>query len=138
MSTKKIKKESSNSNAEQGQESKKNTLVPVLHEIECTCDNIFEVFSVYEEVVNDGFKESWVRCPECSLYHNVIEINRSMISKRLPHGKKLINLPDDKIPEQISAILLVFYCIFPPFFCFFLPSFWLFVFLRKFFYFFLS
>lgn len=65
---------------------KSKILEPVLHEIQCVCDECFTVFSLIEKVQKDEpgtVLQTWHQCEACELYHRVVDICQSIPSKRL-------------------------------------------------------
>jgi hypothetical protein len=81
---------------------------PLLHELECLCGENIPVFSVLlpnEEGEFENFQPSCVQCPECGLYHRVVEVCESMVSKRLPFGERLWIFDESEMPEALAAAL---------------------------------
>jgi len=61
-------------------------LEPVLHEIQCVCDECFTVFSLLEKSKPEDpgtLIQTWHQCEACELYHRVMDICQSVPSKRL-------------------------------------------------------
>lgn len=105
---------------------------PILHEIECLCGENFPVFSLIEtpkppstedielpdkrgkepklenirlDDVEDIFHDTVVQCEDCGLFHHVVEVCESNISKRLPKGKMLWSFSDEELPPALEQAM---------------------------------
>jgi hypothetical protein len=90
-------------------------LEPILHQVDCACGEIILAFSVIEVKRNptdeeiktnqfDRFLPSWKSCEKCKLYHNIVDVSTSMMSKSLPPNT-ITNDEQPAIPKSLFELL---------------------------------
>lgn len=88
---------------------------PVLHEVDCMCGNIIVVFSTIKKKSSptedekknnqdDMFNTTWKRCDKCNVFHHIIDISNSMMSKSIPPNTTLDDLMP-QIPKDLFELM---------------------------------